>query len=370
MNETNSGRAEDVAAKQQQATAMLRDVDREGLLLLDPASFAWFTGGATAKGVLNPADLPAVYAQNSQRWLICSNVDMQRLFDEELDGLGFQLKEWPWHRGRSQLLADICHGKRVACDVPFGDCKTVGDELRTMRRKLSPWEQNRLREIGKALAHAIEATCRNLESGESEEEVAGQLSHRLAHHGLEPVAIHVAADGRMRKYRRPGITAAKIERNCVIQATIRKWGLHAAASRAVTFDPADDEFRKEMDAACRLTAVEAAGSAAGANPAQGLEVGRQVIQPLGFEHEWRLAPAGWVTGYVPVDLSFSPDESPGALQEGWALVWPGQVGAAVCCDTILVTEAGPQVVTPAELWPIKHIRVAGVVIERPDVLIR
>lgn len=370
MNEASSDRADELQAKQEQVIALLRDLDREGLLLLDPANFAWFTAGATAKGVLNPADLPAVYAQNSQRWLICSNVDTQRLFDAEVDGLGFQLKEWPWHRGRSQLLADICHGKRVACDLPFGDCKTIGDELRVMRRKLSPWEQGRLREIGKSLAHAIEATCRNLERGESEEEVAGQLSHRLAHHGLESVAIHVAADGRMRKYRRPGITAAKVERNCVIQATTRKWGLHVTASRAVSFDPADEEFRKEMDAACRLTAVEAAGSNVAGNPAQGLEVGRQVIQPLGFEYEWRLAPAGWVTGYTPVDLTFSPDDSSISLQAGWALVWAGQVGASACSDTLLVTESGPQVVTPSELWPTKRIRVGGMVIERPDVLVR
>jgi hypothetical protein len=113
-----------------------------------------------------------------------------------------------------------------------------------------------------------------------------------------------------------------------------------------------------------------AGSGVGADPAQGLEVGRQVIQPLGFEHEWRLAPAGWVTGYTPMDLAFSPNDSPIALQAGWALVWPGQVGAAACTDTMLVAESGPQLVTPAELWPTKRIRVAGVVIERPDVLIR
>lgn len=370
MNESEPTRADDVLAKQEQVIALLQEVDREGLLLLDPANFAWFTGGATAEGVLHPSELPVVYVQNSQRWVICSNIDTQRLFDVELDGLGFQLKEWPWHWGRAQLLADLCHGKRIASDVPSGDSKTVGDELRPLRRRLSAWEQARLHDIGKSLAHAIEATCRNLDRGESEEEVAGQLMHRLAHHGLTPVMIQIAADGRMRRHRRPGITAARIDRTCVIQTMVKKFGLHAAAGRAVSFDLPDEDFRKEIDAACRLTAVEMAGSGVGANPAQGLEVGRQVIQPLGFEHEWRLAPAGFVTGYTPMDLAFSPNDSAIALEAGWALVWPGQVGAAACTDTMLVAESGPQLLTPAELWPTKRIRVAGVVIERPDVLIR
>ncbi len=310
MNEANSDRATDINDKQTRLIALLRDADRDGLLLLDPANFAWFTSGASALGPLNPADRPAIYTQNSQRWLICSNAETQRLFDEELDGLGFQLKEWPWHRGRAQLLADLCHGKHVACDTPFNDCKDVADELRKSRRTLSPFEQSRLMEIGGWVAHSIEATCRNLEQGESEEEVAGQVAHRLQHHGLEVAAIHVAAERRMRRHRQAGVTTAKIERDCVIQVVGRKWGLHVAASRAVSFDAADEQFRNDMDAACRLTAVQMAGSGVGANPATCLEVGRQVIEPLGFGHEWRLAPTGWVTGYTPLDLPLAPSIRP------------------------------------------------------------
>ena len=63
------------------------------------------------------------------RWVLSSNVDSQRLFDEELDGLGFQLKEWPWHWGREQLLLDLCQNRRVACDRAFGDAKPIADRL-------------------------------------------------------------------------------------------------------------------------------------------------------------------------------------------------------------------------------------------------
>jgi Xaa-Pro dipeptidase len=370
MSDAAPERAADILAKHESMTALFRDSGRDGLLVLDPVNFPWLTGGATAKGVLNRADHPALYFHNSQRTILCSNVETQRLFDEELDGLGFQLKEWPWHRGRARLLADLRGGKSLACDVPLSDCEPVGDRLRTMRRALSPWDQHRLLEAGKLTAHALEATCRNLDCGETEQQIAGQLSYRLMHHGLEPRAIAVAADGRLKEYRRLGSTPTTVERTCVLQATVRAGGLHITASRCASFGPADDEFLKEFDAACRLTAVQIAGSIVGAKPSDGVLLGQRVLLQLGMEHEWRLAPAGHLTGFVPVEFGFTPDETPETLLPGWPLVWHGSIGAAACTDTVLVTDAGPKLATPADLWPLKRLKVSGALVERPEILVR
>ena len=65
-------------------------------------------------------------------------MDTQRLFDEEIDGLGFLLKEWPWHWGRQQLLADLAQGRRLAADRPLPDCHDVAAELARLRRVLTP----------------------------------------------------------------------------------------------------------------------------------------------------------------------------------------------------------------------------------------
>src|SRR5260221_7459548 len=144
-------RAADLLAKHERVPALLREADRSGLLVLAPANFAWLTAGATAKGVPGPADLPGLFFQNSYRWLVCCNTDTQRLFDEDLDGLGFQLKEWPWHLGRAQLLADLVHGKKIACDGPFGDATNVEAQLAPARRTLTALEQARLRQLGKGV---------------------------------------------------------------------------------------------------------------------------------------------------------------------------------------------------------------------------
>ena len=85
-----------------------------------PAHVAWFTGGMNVRGLIADTERPGVYTNGRQRWLLCcSNVDTQRLFDEELDGLGFQLKEWQWATGRAVLLGELVAGKKFATDRPF-----------------------------------------------------------------------------------------------------------------------------------------------------------------------------------------------------------------------------------------------------------
>lgn len=370
MAEPSPERLADINAKQDVLLALLRERDREGLLLLDPANFSWLSAGATARGVVDPGEHPALYVQNSYRWVICSSVDTQRLFDEELDGLGFQVKEWPWSWGRTQLLADLCQGKRLLCDGPFADCLPIGDGLTPLRRRLSPWEQARLVELGKDLAHALEATCRNLHRGDSEEEIAGQLAHRLLHRGMEPIQVQASADGRLRKYRRHGATKTKVERHCVVCATARRHGLHATASRVMSFHPPDDQFRNEMETACRWSAVLIAASTVGAKMPDIFGHGQRFMESAGFEHEWRLAPLACVTGYVAKELPLLPGDSQRALESGWAVVWHASVGAVTNSDTMLVSPEGPRVMTAPELWPLKRIRVAGLTIDRPDMLVR
>jgi Xaa-Pro aminopeptidase len=362
-------RRADVDAKQTRVAKLLHDLGCDGLLILEPENFAWLTSGGAARGVLDPRELPALYFTPEGRWALSSNVDSQRLFDEELDGLGFQLKEWPWHGGRAQLLTDLCQGRKVACDRQQGECQAIGEKLAHLRRALTPYEQACFQALGLLLSHALEATCRTMNPGDTEREVAGQLCHRLIHRGAQPVAVGVAADGRSRLYRHHGFTAAAVTHFAIVCATARKYGLCATASRSVSFGAAEPSFRREHDSACRVSATYIASSWPDAMPRQVLTTARRVYQVTGAEHEWMLCPQGHVTGRAPVELLVTP-ETEELFQPGWAITWSGSVGAALCCDTVLVMEDGPRTITPAELWPLKRIRVQGAEFVRPDILQR
>ena len=58
------------------------------------------------------------------------------------------------------------------------------------------------------------------------------------------------------------------------------------------------------------------------------------------------------------------------LQNHWSVCWHASVGAAVSCDTFLITEEGPRAVTAAEAWPLKRIKIQGAEFVRPDLLVR
>lgn len=366
---TPTDRRADVEGKQAQIAQLLKDIGCDGLLALAPENFAWLTAGGAARGVIDADALPALYFSAEGRWVLCSNVDTQRLFDEEIDGMGFQLKEWNWHQGRAALLNDVCQGRKVAGDLPFGDCDVVGPRLQALRLQMTTYESACYRALGLLVSHAIEATGRTIAVGDSEREVAGQLAHRLIHRGALPVMITVAADGRSRAYRQGSFTATPVRGYAVLTVTARKYGLCARASRSICFGQPDPLFRKEHDAACKVSATYVASSWPDAAPRQILASGQRIYQLTGAEYDWHQCPQGQVTGRLPVEIELTPNHEQ-LLQANWAIAWHASVGAAVSCDTFLIADDGPRAMTAAENWPLKRIKIQGAEFVRPDLLIR
>ncbi len=362
-------RRADMELKQSRVAALLQEIGCDGLLVLDPDNFAWLTSGGAARGILNADTTPGLFFTLDARWLLSSNVDTQRLFDEEIDGLGFQVKEWSWHLDRAPLLADLCQGRNIAADVPLEPCKNVARELQILRRSLTDYEIACYRTLGQTLSHAIEASGRTLTIGESEREVAGQISHRLLHRGVQPLLISVTGDDRGRTYRQAGFTSATITRTCVMTVAARKYGLCARASRVISFGAPEADFRRDHDAACKISATYVASSWPDSVPRQILLTGQRIYQLLGVEHEFYLAPQGHVTGHAPVELNMALHNEE-LLNAKWAITWCVAVGASVSCDTFVISDAGPRPITAAENWPLKRIRIQGAEFVRPDVLIR
>jgi len=104
-------------------------------------------------------------------------------------------------------------------------------------------------------------------------------------------------------------------------------------------------------------------------PREILAAGRRTYQICNFEHEWLLCPQGHLTGRAAVELALTP-KTEELFQAGWAVTWRASVGAAMSCDTFLVAEEGPRIITPTEVWPLKRIRVQGADFVRPDILQR
>jgi Xaa-Pro dipeptidase len=359
----------DVEAKQQLIARLLADCECDGLLVLHPANFRWLTAGASPVGLCGRDEAPALYLNPTQRWLVASATDTPRFFAEDLDGLGFQLKEWHWSASREQMLADLVFGRKLAADQPFRDCKHVGTFFASERRKLTAFEGERLSDLGRAVAHAVEATARNFAWGDTEEEIAGQIAHRLMRHGVEPINLQVSGDGRGRVFRRRGYQPDPVNHWCVLQATGRQFGLHATAARTVYHGQPDDSWRPEFEVCLRLRVVHLATARAGERVAVSLDAGKALLRPTDHEHEWRLAPSVCLTGREPsegVFLAGAQDR----WTSGWAAVWQDRIGAASVVDTYLMGDSGWKAITPATDWPVRRAVMMSHVFVVPDVLAR
>ena len=373
-----AARRADIDAKQDHVADLLAEMNCEALLLLMPAHVAWFTAGLTARGLIADSERPGVYTNGRQRWLLCSNVDTQRLFDEEIDQLGFQLKEWTWAGGRSELLFNITSGRKVAADRPFPNVPMANDRLRPLLRVLSPYERARYHELGAWVAHSVEATARTVRPGDREDEVAGQLGHRLLHHGIEPAALCVTADGRGAKFRRSGYTSAPITTTCVIQATGQRDGLFATAARTVSFGPPPDDLRVAYDLArearghlLRSYAQPGATLAQWHDRSRPDRPGRHAVRVRRTTAEPNPATGRVGSPRKSCRPQLVGDEPPGRRAGG---IGPGntarRAGPAACADTVIVTDAGPEAVTPPMEWPFKRITVRGATCDVPDLLVR
>ena len=365
-----AARRADIDAKQSALLPILEAMEVESLLLLMPAHVAWFTAGLNVRGLIADSERPAIYTNGRQRWLICSNVDTQRLFDEELDRLGFQLKEWSWGGGRADLLASVTAGRKGASDRPFPQTPKANNQLRPLLRELSGFEQAAYRDLGKAVAHAVEAAARNLARGQTEEEIAGQVGHRLLHRGVGPTAVSVSADGRGAKYRRPGFGAVPVTQTCVIQATGQRDGLYATCSRTMSFGPPPEEFRAAQDLAAKLAGVYRTVTSPDNTIGRAGETGRVVLANTPYEFDWRLSQPGYGAGRFPAEeLRRAGQEE--TLCARPAHLWQPRVGPAAVVDTLIVAIDEPVVVTPSEDWPVKRLAVRGRPYhDIPDVLVR
>src|SRR5438094_4777 len=157
LTPAGSDRRADIDGKQARVAALLQEVGSDGLLVLEPENFSWLTSGGNVGRALDPDELPALFYTAEQRWVLSSNVDSQRLFDEEVNGLGFQVQEWPWQKGRKKFLHDFCAGKQLACDRLMDGLKPVGENLRYYRRALTAFEQSSCRVLGQLAVYALEA---------------------------------------------------------------------------------------------------------------------------------------------------------------------------------------------------------------------
>lgn len=366
-------RRADIEIKHQRIREFLDRTDQDAVVLGRAESVAWFTsGGDLPQDCGSESSSVLLFINRKSRAVVADNVQSARAFEEELAGLGFHLKERPWFDDPARVIAELSHNKRIATDLTTFGCpqwRRDLDPLRELRRRLTTLERQRIRELGRALTLAVEATCRNFNRGEREADLAGHLAHRLIREGVMPIALSVAADGRLKRYREPLFKDERINRIATIHVVGRRHGLCASVSRTVAFEPVDPEHEANHALAAMVDASYIYFSRPGEPVAEVFRRGRRIYEKFNAPHEWTLDYQGMLMGYSPRDALLVPSTNL-VLEPDMAVCWSPSVGAARSEDTMVVDSRGFEIVTAAQDWPQIEVSVKGYAIARPGILRR
>lgn len=364
------GRRADVELKHRRVIDFLDRHGYDAAILGRADSVAWFTaGGDLARDLASERAAILLYVNRQSRAVLSDNVQSARVFEEELAGLGFQLKERPWHEDPLQIVRELGHKKKLAVDFDLPEGTNELARLRLARLALSTRERRLLRVLGRTVTLAVEATCRNFQPGEHEADVAGHLAHRLIREGVVPVSLRVAGDDRLARYRQPIFKSAPIHRHATISVVGRRHGLCAGVTRTVSFGPVDAEFQKAHNLAAMVDATCIFFS----RPSQSIQDvfrrAKRIYEKFGHPDEWALAYQGCLTGYAACEGQLTP-ESRDLLPAHTALRWSPSVDSARSEDTVVIDERGYEVVTEAQNWPELEVTVKGFPMTRPGILER
>jgi len=339
----------------------------DAALLIRPKNFAWLSCGGdnTRRGMSEP--VAAMFVTPDARLVLCGASDSGQLFDTELAGLGFQLKERPWSEDRDVLFRDLCRGRAVAVDEGLGE--TLDQDLADFRMALAVRDHARLRMLGSEVAHCVEASARQCEPGETEAEVAGQLAHRLIRRGIDPIQVQVMSDGQSRRYRHWSYSSDRIERFTVISVIGRRDGLHAGTSRTVCFGSPPQQLLDWHQHAALVQATGMFFSFGGWAFRETWDRVARIYEKFGAPDEWRAAEQAEVIGYDVCEASVGP-QSTRKFVTGSAVHWHPSVGSASVADTILLTQTGFELLTIGENWPMLPVLVKNQPLPRPAIFCR
>ena len=365
-------RRADIEEKHDRVRAFLDATGNDAVVLGRADSLAWFTSGGDLGQDLGAEMSPVLlFINRTCRAVVTDNVQSARVFEEELAGLGFQLKERAWYDEPGRVIDELGHNRKVVCDLGprVSSWARQVDPIQALRYPLTVLERQRLRELGRTLALAVQATCRNFDRGETEADVAGHLAHRLIREGVVPVDLRIAGDDRLGRYRQPGFKAAPIQNRATITVSGRRFGLCATASRSVSFGPLDTEFRAHYALAAMVDATCTYFSRPGTSVAEIFPRARRIYEKFNHPHEWTLDYMGFLVGYNPREALFAPDSN-FVLAANTAFCWSPSVCAARSCNTTVIDDRGYECVTAAQNWPQIDVAVKGFLIPRPAVLER
>lgn len=367
--EKNVTVVEEIREKHRRLVELMDRERIDALAITNVGNFAWLTcGGANWVGTSSDVGAATAVVTRDAKYIVCNNIEAPRLANEEVGGLGFEFRTFPWHEDAAgRIISKIADGGAIGSDVPMEGARTVS--IDACRQSLTESEIERYKWLGANAGQCLSLACREIEPSMTEFEIAAVLDKHIYARGIVPTLTLVAVDERIGRYRHPIPTDQKLERVAMLVTGARKWGLIVSATRLVHFGPLSDDLRRRHDAVARVDAALIASTRPGARMGDIFGRGVAVYAEAGFADEWKLHHQGGPTGYRAREFRVT-ESTDAVVAVNQAFAWNPSITGTKCEDTIVATASGAVILSETADWPKVSIEIGGATIARPDILLR
>jgi Xaa-Pro aminopeptidase len=349
-----------------------------GLLLTTQPNFAWITGGRSNRidGSREPGNGAIFLSANGRRFVIANTIEMPRLLDEALEGIPCEPVEFPWTQGLSepeslvQLARSVSStALPVGADWPLAGAKVLDGAIVEARAQLTDSEIERYRQLGRDVGEVIGDTCRMIELGMKEADIAALASHGVERVGARATVVLCAADERIARYRHPPPGAQRWQRELMLVVCAERHGLVVALTRLVSAGPATPQLRDRTIASASVFGRLLDATRSGATGSALFAEAARAYAAVGFPGEENRHHQGGAIGYQARDWLAHPS-SDARVKEPQAFAWNPSITGTKVEDTALIVDGTIDIISGSPNWPSHEIEVRGHVLKAPLVLER
>jgi Xaa-Pro aminopeptidase len=347
-----------------------------GILVNTQPNFAWLTGGRSNRidGSRETGNGSLLVASDGDRYVIANNIEMPRLSEEVLAGLGFTPLEYRWtaeHADPSTPFmaarSAIGNDCEIGCDGALAGGRPLESAIAAARAPLTDAEACRYRTLGRDVGRVVGEACRALVPGLDEHDVAHRVRSAIACVGARAIVALVAADDRIARYRHPAPAGARWRQSLMVVVCAERDGLVVALSRIVIAGPPSSDLLARTSAAGAVFERLVNATRPGTTGAELFGVARQAYAELGFAGEEALHHQGGAIGYRSREWVAHP-ASHEIVQRCQAFAWNPSITGSKVEDTVLVTGDERALITASPDWPVLPVACDGTVLPAAAVL--
>lgn len=353
----------------------LNDNKLDGILFTQVRNVYWITAGLANNQIVLNKDAGAaslLILKNGNKYLICNGAEAQRMMDESLSELGYELIKYNWFDAnpvkdvRGELVKQF--GK-IGSDIDFPGTLNVAEKFKPLRYSFNDFEIIRYAYVARMSTEAVAEVCMKIKPGMNEFEIETMTANALRDRQIIPTVLLTAVDKRIYNYRHALPGGAVLENYAMINICAEKWGMPIAVTRFVHFGSLPGELKTKLEKTTIINAHYQEMTRPGVAASEIFEKMKEWYASAGYENEWMLHHQGGAIGYDDREWVIYPGIKE-VVQNNQPFAWNPTITGAKVEETIIVNQNGFEVLTKSPNWPMIIVNLNGKKYPQPSILIR